>query len=95
MKITFASPSKNNARKEEKKGMAMAKLFALDTNTKQYYILCHFLRNEYVTRMKIEMMSLSSHIKIEMMSLSSHIKTSQLKVSSLSQLAIHLGPHET
>ena len=43
MKITFASPSKNNARKEEeKKGMAMAKLFALDANTKQYYILCHF-----------------------------------------------------
>ena len=51
MKITFASPSKNNARKEEKKGMAMAKLFALDTNTKQYYILCHFVRNEYVTTM--------------------------------------------
>ena len=54
MKITFASPSKNNARKKEKKkGMAMAKLFALDTNTKQYYILCHFIRNEYVTRMYI------------------------------------------
>ena len=52
MKITFASPSKSNARKEEKKkGMAMAKLFALDTKTKQYYILCHFIRNEYVTRM--------------------------------------------
>ena len=50
MKMTFASPSKKNARKE-KKGMAMAKLFALDTNTKQYYILCHFVRNEYVTTM--------------------------------------------
>ena len=51
MKTTFASPSKNNARKEKKKRMAMAKLFMLDANTKTFYILCHFMWNEYVTRM--------------------------------------------
>ena len=51
--MTFASPSKNSARKKEKKkGMAMdLHLFALDANTREYYILCHFIRNKYLTRM--------------------------------------------
>ena len=53
--------------------MAMAKLFALDTNRKQYYILRHFIRKEYITRMWIEMMN----------RLSSHIKTSKLNVLHL------------
>ena len=43
MKTTFASPSKNNARKKEKKRMAMTKLFVLNANAKKYYNLCHFM----------------------------------------------------
>ena len=60
MKRTFASPSKNSAKKEKKKKNGFAKFFALQANVIIYLIIYEWLQ---LTRLKIKYRKLGVIVK--------------------------------